>query len=160
MPVLTIMTGLPGSGKSTKAKQILFDDRAGVILATDDYWSAGQHYFFDQTRLGDAHRWNQWRCEQAMLKELNPIIDNTNLTFKEMKSYVDLAIKYNYEIRLAQSETRWKDNEKVCFVLNTHNVPWETMEKMKERQKTMWELEVELINYLTLHNRNELLELA
>lgn len=153
------MTGLPGSGKSSKAKQILFDDPSSVILATDDYWSAGTHYFFDHTKLDHAHKWNQWRCEQAMLKGLNPIVDNTNLTFKEMRPYVDLAIKHDYLIRIEESETRWKDNVKVCYILNTHNVPWETMEKMKERQKSKWDLDVALINYLEKTNKSELLEL-
>lgn len=153
MPELIIMTGLPGSGKSTRAKEILFETPSSVIISTDDYWTIGQHYCFDQTRIGEAHKWNQWRCEQVMKKELNAIVDNTNLTLKDFKPYIDLGIKYKYNIRIEESLSRWKDNVKACYVLNTHNVPWEVMQAMKNRQRTLEQLNDDLEAYLMEKNK-------
>ena len=73
--VLYIMRGISGSGKSTLAKQI-----GGLILGSDEFWMVGGKYQFDESRIGEAHQWNQQRAEKAMQQGISPIIvDNTNV---------------------------------------------------------------------------------
>jgi len=81
------MRGLPGSGKSFKAKKLAGDK--GVVFSTDDFFMIGGKYQFDAKLLGDNHEKNYKRAVEAM-KEGKPliIIDNTNVKLWEMKKYV------------------------------------------------------------------------
>ena len=54
------------------------------------------------------------------------IIANTSTTVKEMKPYYDLAEKFGYTVFSVIVENRHGG-------VNTHNVPEETLEKMRER---------------------------
>jgi predicted kinase len=54
------------------------------------------------------------------------IIANTNTTEKEMQPYVDLAEQFGYRIFSVIVETRHDGK-------NNHNVPENTLDKMRER---------------------------
>ena len=47
---LIIMRGLPGSGKSTKDKQL---GEGGTILSTDDFWYVDGEYKYDKETQGN-----------------------------------------------------------------------------------------------------------
>lgn len=95
---LVLMRGVTGSGKSTRARQILEQNPGAVILSTDDLFVVEGEYRFDPARLGHNHKQNQERCRLAMLekKELI-IIDNTNVQAWEMKPYHGLALEHGYQ---------------------------------------------------------------
>ena len=81
------MRGLPGSGKSTKAKKIAGEH--GVIYSTDDFFIVNGVYVYDAKMIVQYHDRNYKRTLEA-LKEGKPliIIDNTNIKLWEMKKYV------------------------------------------------------------------------
>ena len=131
-----IMRGLPGSGKSYTAKQLVGN---GQIFSTDDYWYLNdtEEYQFDKTKLGQAHEWNHRRVDTAVVA-LIPIIvvDNTNTTLRELKSYapmIDKALKRGYTVELVEPQTDWAFNVDECFKRNTHNVPLEALKAMADR---------------------------
>lgn len=50
---LVLMRGLPGSGKSTKAKKIA--GNVGVVYSTDDFFMVNGKYMYDSKLIGDNH---------------------------------------------------------------------------------------------------------
>lgn len=63
--ILILMRGLPGSGKSTFARELLSTRTSGLVLSTDDYFSQEKGYLYDSSLLGIAHDWNQNRGTDA-----------------------------------------------------------------------------------------------
>lgn len=136
---LIMMVGLPGGGKSTKANSIAdaesWAGRKSIILSTDDIISGRRgEYLFSHLYAGAAHELNKRKCNLAMELEYDTIIiDNTNLSAKDRKPYIELAAEYEYEVKLVEPDTVWRYDPYECFRRNTHNVPLETLLKMKEK---------------------------
>jgi adenylate kinase family enzyme len=61
---LILMRGLPGSGKSTKAK-ILAGEK-GLVFSTDDFFMVGDKYVFDPQMIGEYHERNYERTVVAI----------------------------------------------------------------------------------------------
>ena len=128
---LIILRGCPGSGKSFLAKQL---SEGGAIFSTDDFWMVEGQYVFNPAMLGHAHAWNLKRATEAMARGITPIvIDNTNITAKDMRPYAQAAIKYGYKIEMKEPQTPWKFDVDELVKKNTHNVPRATIEKMIKR---------------------------
>ena len=149
--VLIVMRGVPGSGKSHKAKQLKGD--TGVIFSTDDFWGDDDESYkanwakaqADGTvwqKLGEYHGKNLARAVAAMDQGISPIIiDNTNIKPKAFKPYVEEAKKRGYSIRIEESDLpQWKDYRSGKMVQdkaaeffhknNQHGVPLQTIRSM------------------------------
>ncbi len=123
---MTIMRGLPGSGKSTTARSL-----GGVVLSSDDYFMVGGIYRFDVARLGLAHEWNQDRARKACeAGEPHVVIDNTNTRRWEMEAYKSIARRNGYDVREHTVEV-W--DVVLCHQRGTHGVPLDTIAAMKSR---------------------------
>lgn len=125
-----ILRGLPGSGKSTLAKKL-----GGVALSTDDFWIDGDgKYVFNMAFIGKAHKWNIARCEE-MCKMNEPIIviDNTNCCSNEFLPYQKHAQQYDYKVIIREPDTEWKYDVNTCYSKCTHNVPRQSIQRMKDR---------------------------
>uniref|UniRef100_A0A8D0DND1 NEDD4-binding protein 2-like 1 n=1 Tax=Salvator merianae TaxID=96440 RepID=A0A8D0DND1_SALMN len=131
---LYLLRGLPGSGKSTLARQLKSEFPTAVILSTDDFFIQDGFYVFDPDALEAAHKWNQKRARKAMKNGKSPvIIDNTNIHAWEMKPYVIMALENNYEVLFREPNTHWKFNVRELARRNSHGVPRETIQRMKEQ---------------------------
>jgi predicted kinase len=120
--VLILARGIPGSGKSSFAKLL-----GDAICTADDFHMKNGKYCWTQENAGAAHVWCQNKCMDFMKNNTSPIIvANTNTTVKEMKPYYDLAEKYGYKIFSLIVENRHDG-------INEHDVPEETLEKMRNR---------------------------
>lgn len=132
---LILMRGLPGSGKSTKARELAGE--VGQIFSTDDFFSITGKYIFNGNDLGKAHAWNQRRSLAAMKAGIpTVVIDNTNTTIREIRSYlphIELARQLGYTVRIVEPETSWRFDVKELVELNTHNVPEKAIHKMLRR---------------------------
>ena len=132
-----LMRGLPGSGKSTKAEELAGEH--GQVFSTDDYFclNKDQEYRFDGNLLGKAHQWNQRRSYEAVKAGIPVIvIDNTNTTIREMKSYathIELAQRMGYEVRIEEPKTEWAWDVEELFKKGTHNIPKKHLHKMLHR---------------------------
>jgi predicted kinase len=125
MKILYILRGLPGAGKSTLAASL-----------TDEHYEADMFfqllggYKFDASKLGSAHEWCQDMVMLAMVRREPKIaVSNTFTTSKEMQIYYDLAALYGYQVYSIIVENRHGTSEET----NIHNVPTETIQKMKDR---------------------------
>ena len=128
MKTLILLRGLPGSGKSTFAK--LF--HTTFWFEADKYFEDEDgNYYFDPTKLKEAHQWCKNRVEFSMNApngfppELI-VVSNTSTTEKELEPYLELATKYDYKVVSLIVENRHGSQ-------SIHNVPEETLVKMKNR---------------------------
>ncbi|KAG3293209.1 NEDD4-binding protein 2-like 1 isoform X3 [Ictidomys tridecemlineatus] len=133
---LYLLRGLPGSGKTTLARQLQHDFPRALIFSTDDFFFREDGaYEFNPDFLEEAHEWNQKRARKAMRRGISPIIiDNTNLHAWEMKPYAVMALENNYEVIFREPDTRWKFNVQELARRNIHGVPREKIHRMKERE--------------------------
>ncbi|XP_027498427.1 NEDD4-binding protein 2 isoform X5 [Corapipo altera] len=132
--VLVLLRGVPGSGKSYLARNILEDNPGGIILSTDDYFNKHGQYHYDPNCLGEAHDWNRKRAKEAFEMGISPIIiDNTNIQAWEMKPYVTLAQQFKYEVMFREPDTWWKFKPKELERRNIHGVSKEKIKRMLER---------------------------
>jgi predicted kinase len=120
--ILILLRGIPGSGKSTFAKLL-----SEHICTADDFHMKDGEYKWTVERAGLAHVWCQKKCENFMKEGFTPVVvANTSVTKKELKPYYDLATEYGYTVFSIIVENRHNGE-------NVHNVPEETLKKMKEK---------------------------
>ncbi|KAM4781890.1 NEDD4-binding protein 2 isoform 2-T3 [Cyanocitta cristata] len=132
--VLVLLRGVPGSGKSYLARNLLEDNPGGIILSTDDYFYKHGQYHYDPDCLGEAHDWNRKRAKEAFEMRISPIIiDNTNIQAWEMKPYVALAQQFKYKVMFREPDTWWKFKPKELERRNIHGVSKEKIIRMLER---------------------------
>jgi len=129
--ILTLVRGLPGSGKSTFANTIT--NEFSVCEADKFFYDKEGNYNFDGSRLKLAHVWcfNQVRTRMEDNK-LNPqfypeiVVSNTFTQEWEMEKYYELAEEYGYKVFSIIVENRHSG-------VNQHGVPAEKIEQMKNR---------------------------
>ena len=136
---LILLRGITGSGKSTRAKQLVDQ---GQIFSTDDYFMVDGKYKFDASQLGVYHNKNVNRAKSAMIGGVSPVvIDNTNLTLRDMRPYLELAKEFDYEITVAQIDLDDVD-ELVKRQLGRKsigkNLPVEVIKYMKDKFQKNW----------------------
>ncbi len=129
---LYLIRGLPNSGKSTLAKTLA----PNANYAADGYFelkalflniSYPQAFERFRNEIGQAHEWCQEHVEAALKDNVRAVaVANTFTTFRELKHYLDLAVKYNYRVHVLTVE-RAHDGD------NGHKVPDEAVKRMAER---------------------------
>lgn len=140
-----IMRGIPGSGKSFKAKQLAPESN---IFSTDDYWISDNVYKFQLAKLKEAHEWNRQRAQFACVREVTPVvIDNTNISKKERLPYIEIAELNGYTWEVVLPDSEWfmnilprlenkqytEEDIDAFFTRNSHNVPRETIRAMMHK---------------------------
>lgn len=136
--------GIPGSGKSTKARQL-----SDTICEADNYWlNCVGEYLFVPAKIGKAHTWCQSETRSAMEQGVSPLcVSNTSLTPKERQPYIDLAQEFGYQIELILPEAPWfldilprlrdktftDSDVQIFFEKNVHGVPFESIRNMMNR---------------------------
>lgn len=136
---LIVMRGVPGAGKSTKAKSLVGQ---GKIHSTDNLIDSTGDYrgFFAKmiatgnfTPLQQMHSKNLLDAKASMKDEISPvIIDNTNIKQNESKSYVIAALELGYaddNIKFVDIGTAGLEAKELA-ARNTHGVPLEKIESM------------------------------
>ena len=125
MSKLYLIMGLPGSGKTTKAEEIrrLAPGRTKHFEA-DMFFLKDGKYVFEPAKLSLAHQWCEKETENALREHFDVIVSNTFLTPAERKPYILLAKKFACELVVIPCSGNYG---------STHNVPAETMERMKRK---------------------------
>lgn len=140
---LILMRGVPGSGKSYLARQLV-DMMIGAspnsyethILTTDDYFMVRGQYQYNKYQLSNAHSWNQNRARNAFTMGLSPvIIDNTNIELWEMAPYMKEGVNNGYIIQVVEPTTQWAKNANILAKRNLHNVPLVNIKRMLDNYR-------------------------
>lgn len=138
MAKMYIMRGLPGSGKSTLAQRVAKDNDAAIHSA-DDWFVRDGKYKYNPDHIGVAHMRCQHYVKQACKAGRNVVVDNTNVTWSEVRVYVEIAKKFGYEVEivipnwtpdLQDEHGRW--NLEFLRGRSLHGVPFEVLVKMNE----------------------------
>jgi len=128
---IILIRGLPGSGKTTAAKEFdCFHLEADMFFVRDNIYS------FNKEHIKEAHEFCQKMAETIMETGADLVVSNTFTTKKELDPYLTLAKKYNYDISVFTVVGNFK---------NKHNVPEEVIKKMKNRfekiEEEQWQKE-------------------
>jgi predicted kinase len=139
--VCVVMRGCPGSGKSFLAKKIIADtvvnNEDNHILSTDNFFMKNGRYEFDGSKLSEAHYETQKNFIKRCSAGVSPlVVDNTNMEYWEMSPYFQAAIQYEYHIEIMEPCTPWKWSESKLAQNNKHNVPLESIRRMKAKYQT------------------------
>lgn len=114
MNELLLIRGLPGSGKSTKAKSM-----AGYQhFEADMFFMVSGVYVYDKEKIQEAHAWCLAQAKCALLKGENVVVANTFIKKWEMAPY----FKLGYPTRIEIAKGRYD---------NIHSVSLEAIERMR-----------------------------
>lgn len=121
--VLYIVRGVPGSGKTTLAKQLT----ANVFEADHYFYDNEGNYNFIPSEIKEAHKECQQFVGFAMESNIQKIaVSNTFTQEWEMEPYLELAKKHSYKVFTIVVENRHGG-------VNQHGVPEDKIEQMKNR---------------------------
>lgn len=140
-----ILSGIPGSGKSTYAAA---SGERTVVCSADHYFEKSGSYRFDPSKLGEAHA----ECLRRFVDTLSAgtadtlIVDNTNTTALELAPYVAVCAAFGVVPRLVTVEC----DPEVAYQRNQHGVPLAGIQaaarRLRERQlPPFWNVTAELV---------------
>jgi predicted kinase len=123
MRKLILVRGLPGSGKSTLANQIAKSMENCYHFETDKFWKE-DYSDFDLSGLKQAHQWCQAHTFNTLHDNMSVVVSNTFTQRWELEPYFDMATEFGINPQII-----------TCYgnFGSVHNVPEETLLKMKNR---------------------------
>jgi len=136
---LIILRGLPGSGKSTYAKELankLWEGGLACKICSADYYFERPDgvYDFNPRLLKNAHNFCEQQVKESMQTNYSIIIiDNTNTRKWEYQKYIDMANKHGYNIEEKIIGGFSEEKIKEYAGRNIHGVPYEKIKEMAER---------------------------
>jgi predicted kinase len=114
MNELLLITGLPGSGNSTKARAM-----SGYRhFEADMFFMVNGVYVYDKEKIQDAHAWCLAQAKSALEKGENVVVANTFIKKWEMAPYLKLGYPTRVEV------AKWRYD-------NIHGVSLEALERMR-----------------------------
>jgi len=131
MPKLIIIRGLPGSGKSTFAKEYLSifgellesQGHPTVHIEADMFFEdAYGNYNYDPSKIKEAHEWCIEQTRKYLGNGIDVIVSNTFTSKWELDPYLGMNPPEDIIIYAMKNSYG-----------NIHNVPDEVIQKMKER---------------------------
>jgi len=124
MSILYIVRGLPGSGKSTLAKEIAATTGADHWEADQYFTDANGNYKWDGSKIGEAHIQCENNFNNSLEQNRNVVVSNTFTKFREFIDYIVYAQECKYDVVIIECLNNYG---------SVHNVPPETMERMRNR---------------------------
>lgn len=127
--LVSILSGVPGSGKSTWARN---QPPQFTYVCSADEWRVDPDgvYRYKQDEIKKAHSWCLERfidlCQEFQGSNAHIVVDNTNTSALAMAPYVDIANIYaeKLDIRVFQTSLR------MSIKRNIHDVPPGTIRNM------------------------------
>lgn len=120
---LYIVRGIPGSGKSTFARNL-----GGTHFEADMFFlDINSDYKFDMSQIKQAHEWCKNSIREAMeSSQKTVVVSNTFTQEWEMEPYLEMAKEYGYQVFSVIVENRHGGK-------NIHDVPEDIIDKMRGR---------------------------
>jgi predicted kinase len=126
MNELIIIRGVPGTGKSTKARSLIERNLADVHFEADQYFVNKETgvYEFDATKLRSAHKQCLNNTKAALMDGLRVIVSNTFTTGAELDYYFALADECSAHVTIITLTQEYG---------SIHSVPEDKMAQMRKR---------------------------
>ena len=124
---LYLVRGIPGAGKTTFAEE-LANGLGAFTFEADHYFEDDEgNYTWNPDKVHEAHAECLRAARHIMSLQRSPlVVSNTFTREKELKPYLDLAAQWGYRVVSLIVENRHGNK-------SVHNVPDETLEKMRNR---------------------------
>ena len=116
---LYLFRGLPGDGKSTKAKKTGY-----IHVEADQFFMINGKYCYNQKFIKDAHAWCQAMVKYHLYQGNDIAVSNTFITNWEMKPYFKMAKLFGANISVFEATGNFG---------SIHNVPESVIQQMKEK---------------------------
>ena len=138
MRKVIILSGIPGSGKSSWASRYFVENRyllAEFFSADFFFICPDGKYLFNRSRLPEAHAECLKMFSTAVLstdegpKPRVLLVDNTNTSALEIAPYAALALAWGWELEI----WTFKCPPELGAARNVHGVPLKTCKDMAER---------------------------
>jgi len=128
-PTLYMIIGVPGSGKSTYAKELSYKlsftlGYSPKIYEADMYFMRNGNYKWNPENLGFAHRWCQKQISNELTNGRSVICSNTSILKKDRKIYFNIAKSAKANVEVITCTGNFK---------NIHGVPDSKVELMKKK---------------------------
>ena len=126
--MLTLVRGLPGSGKSTYARKLAA--QTGCLHhETDRYFIVNGIYQFNYAELAVAHRWCLNTARSLLEVKSDVVVSNTFVKLWELEKYIEVANELNCQFRVHSMPLEVNYG-------SSHNLPEGTLERMRSN----WEI--------------------
>lgn len=117
---LTLIRGIPGSGKSTIASKL-----DAVLIEADQFFeNRDGEYKFDRRFIKDAHAWCQFEMKRLLLAGNSVVVANTFVKRWEVERYLEIVHSLGLDIEIELLEAKGEFQ-------NVHGVPNEVVARMK-----------------------------
>ena len=121
---LYIIRGIPGSGKSTTANQMIAKNPKLKHFEADMFFEKDGPYKFNPGKIKDAHSWCQKEVRSALKEGHSVIVSNTFTKIWEMVAYLQMAKDAGASVEVLTLDGGYE---------NVHGVPKEKVQEMKDR---------------------------
>lgn len=120
---LTLIRGMPGSGKTTLATQLAGE--TGVHLEADQFFTDQEGvYTFDGMKIGEAHEWCQDWTRNSLRLSKNVFVSNTFTTLNELRPYFQISREFDITPTVILCQNDWG---------SIHDVPVGVLLNMQKR---------------------------
>lgn len=116
-PILHIVRGLPGSGKSTFAKTL-----GCFHVEADMFHISGGKYKYDKQKISQAHELCQQLARTVLQSSSDVVVSNTFVYLEHMRPYFEMADLLGATLNVYRCSGSYG---------SVHNVPPETLAKMR-----------------------------
>lgn len=120
---LILIRGASGSGKTTKANELLQNDPDLKHFEADMFFIKNGEYKFDFTKLKDAHFWCQNSVRESLNNGHSVIVSNTFTKRWEVQPYLDMANEFEIPVEIIRMTGEYQ---------NVHGCPEDKVKKMRE----------------------------
>ena len=127
MKIITLIRGLPGSGKSFLSGSLREGSDGTLVMwveADDYFYDDYGNYVFNANELTQAHEHCQQRTRLYSEQDADVVVANTFTTLSEMKPYYLMAKELGAKLNVITCQGDFGSE---------HDVPQETYDKMKKR---------------------------
>lgn len=151
--ILVLMQGISGSGKTTEAQKLVRHCKQEgipcVYASADVLRTSRGKYTFNAEENAKLHRKVQGLAASAMRHGVSfVIVDNTNIKRKDVKPYLDLAEKYDYDVHVNRIDTDIETAKKRNAARpEDRRIPDEVIDKQaREMENLVTESKVDPVN--------------